>query len=288
MAKSSAEVEREVEATRGPIGRTVEALKEKMQPKELFDEATRIMGGTSNKVLATVVEQAKANPIPIALIGAGVAWLALSMAKRKPEYDPYSGAGYYETYEGYEEHAPLAEKLKAKARGAVDAARTRFASAREKAAEAVGHARAEAMERASEARDKAAGLAGAVQGRATGLGRKARQRYQEILESEPLILGAVGLAIGVAIGASFAASRAENRYVGPVRDKPVGRGREAARSSLKEARAVAERAYGQVNEELRRQTGPDAEGTTLSAKAKAVADAGVNAVREDMEGRVAH
>jgi len=288
MAKSSAEVEREVEATRGQIDRTVEALKEKMQPKELFDEATRIMGGTSNKVLATVVEQAKENPIPIALIGAGVAWLALSMAKRRPEYDPYSGAGYYETYEGYEEHAPLAEKLKAKARGAMDAAKTRLAGVKEKAADAVDHARAEAMERTSDVRGKAAGLAGTVQGRATGLGRQARQRYQETLESEPLILGAIGLAVGMAIGASFPASRAENRHVGPVRDKLLGRGREAARSSLNEARTVAERAYGQVKEELHRQTGPDGDGTSLSEKARAVADAGVNAVREDVDGRLAH
>src|SRR6185436_15042391 len=120
--KTSADVEREVEATRGQIDQTVQALKDKMQPRELFDEATRIMGGASNKVLTTVVEQAKENPIPIALIGAGVAWLALSQRRSRSYDDDYSAQGYYETYEGYQEDGGIGRKLKDRARTAVDTA----------------------------------------------------------------------------------------------------------------------------------------------------------------------
>lgn len=288
MAKSSADVEREVEATRGQIDRTVEALKEKMQPKELFDEATRMMGGTSNKVLTTVVEQAKENPIPIALIGAGIAWLALSQTKRKPSYDPYTGQGYYETYEGYDENGSLKGKIKSKARDAVQAAKSGLTTAKDKVSGAVEGARTHTAEGVGTAKTKASGLTAQAQARAEALRRQAQQRYQDTLDTEPLILGAIGLAVGMAIGASIPASRAENRYVGPVRDKLVGRGRDLAKTGLQEARTVAERAYGQVKDELHRQTGPEGEGSTLTDKAKALADAGVSTVRDEVDNRLAH
>ena len=41
MTKSPAELEREVEDARGRVDRTVEALKDKMQPKELFEDHGR-------------------------------------------------------------------------------------------------------------------------------------------------------------------------------------------------------------------------------------------------------
>lgn len=288
MAKSSADVEREVEATRGQIDRTVEALKEKMQPKELFDEATRMMGGTSNKVLTTVVEQAKENPIPIALIGAGIAWLALSQSKRRSSYDPYSGQGYYETYEGYDESGGLKGKIKSKARDAVQAAKSGISTAKEKVSGAVEGARTSTADGVGTAKTKASGLTAQAQARAEELRLRAQQRYQETLDTEPLILGAIGLAVGMAIGASIPATRAENRYIGPHRDKLVGRGRDLAKTSLAEAKTVAERAYGQVKGELHRQTGPEGEGTTLTEKAKALADAGVSTVREEVDTRLAH
>ncbi|MGA0607270.1 DUF3618 domain-containing protein [Phenylobacterium sp. VNQ135] len=288
MTKSSADVEREVEATRGQIDRTVEALKEKMQPKELFDEATRIMGGTSNKVLTTVVEQAKENPIPIALIGAGIAWLALSQGRKRDGYDPYSRQGYYETYEGYDEGGGLKGKIKSKARDAVQAAKSGISTAKDKVSGAVDTARTSTSDGVGAAKTRASGLMGTVQTRASDIGQRAQARYQDTLDTEPLIIGAIGLAVGVAIGASFPATRTENRYIGPHRDKLVGRGRDLAKTSLEEARSVAERAYGQVKEELHRQTGPEGEGSTLKDKAKALADAGVSTVRDEVDTRLQH
>lgn len=294
--KSSAEIEREVEATRGQIDQTVEALKDKMQPKELFDEATRMMGTTSNKVLTTVVEQAKENPIPIALIGAGIAWLALSHGRRN------SGSGYgygatspYSTYEGYDEGEGLGDKLKAQARGAVESAKVKLAGAKATAADrlhqakdGLDSARTSAMHGAEDVRDKVAAFAGTAQERADHLRRQAQAKYEQTLQTEPLILAALGVAVGAAIGASLPASRVENRYIGPTRDKLVGKGRSFAETSLEEAKDVASRAYGQVKEELHRQTGVEGEGATLTEKAQAIADAGVKTVREEVDSRLAH
>jgi hypothetical protein len=293
--KTSADVEREVEATRGQIDQTVEALKEKMQPKELFDEATRLMGSTSNKVLTTVVEQARSNPIPVALIGVGIAWLALGQSRKgRAGTDAYAGQ-YYETYEGYDEDGNFTRKLKNRVTGAVDQAKGALAGARSKAEGAVAgakdklsSAKTTAGDGAAQAQGRFAELRATAQTRASEASRAAQARFQETMDSEPLILAAIGLAVGAAIGASLPASRTENRLIGPHRDRLVGRGREMARTSLDEARTVAQRAYGQVKEELHRQTGPEGEGATLTDKAKALADAVVSTVREEVDNRLAH
>ena len=294
MTKTSAEVEREVEATRGQIDQTVEALKEKMQPRELFDEATRIMGSASNKTLTMVVEQARANPIPLALIGAGVAWLVFEQT-RKGRTDIYATDRPYETYEGYQEDGGIGGKIKARVGGAVEAAKGALTGAKDRAAGAVASAkdslagaRTSAADGAGAAKGRIGALTDTARTRATEVGRRAQQRYQETLDAEPLIIGALGLAVGVAIGAALPSTQVERRYIGPTRDKFLDRGKEAAKASLSEVRTVAERAYGEVKGELHRQTGPEGEGSTLTEKAQALADAGRTAVKEELDTRLPH
>jgi hypothetical protein len=276
MTKSSAEIEREVEDARSRVDRTVEALKDKMQPKELFDEATKIMGGTSNKVLTTAVEQLRENPIPIALIGLGVAWLAISQTRRGTGGSAYP-EGYYPTYEGYDEDEGLRAKVRAKA----DAAKAKLAETAEQAKARLASAQTHAGEGVAAARGKAAEYAHLAQEKAGEYGRYARQRFDDTLDHEPLVIGAIGLAVGAAIGAALPASPVERRYFGPARAKAA----DAAKASLGQVKDVAARAYDQVKDELHRQTGPAGEGATLAEKAQAIAEAGARTVREDLEKR---
>lgn len=276
MTKTSAELEREVEDARGRIDRTVEALKDKMQPQEMFDEATKMMSGASNKVLTTAVDQLRENPIPIALIGLGVAWLAISQTRRGPAAG-YDTAGYYPTYEGYDEGEGLRAKVKAKA----DAAKARLAETAEKAKSRLADAQHQAADGVTTARGKAEEYAHLAKDKAGEYGRAARQRFDRTLENEPLVIGAIGLAVGAAIGASIPSTPVERRYIGPARSKVADR----AKASLDEVKDVAQRAYGQVKEELHRQTGPEGEGASLREKASAVAEAGARTVKEELEGR---
>lgn len=272
--KTSAEIEREVEDARGRVDRTVEALKDKMQPRELFDEATRMMGGTSNKVLTTAVEQLRENPIPIALIGLGIAWLAISQTRRQTaaEYPE----GYYPTHEGYDD-----EGLRAKVRARAESAKARLADTAEKAKARLASAQTSAEEGVSAARGKATEYAHLAQEKAGEYGRYARQRFDDTLDHEPLVIGAIGLAVGAAIGAALPASPVERRYFGPARSKAA----DAAKQSLDQVKDVAQRAYGQVKDELHRQTGPAGDGSTLAEKASAIAEAGARTVRDDLEDR---
>ena len=276
MTKSSAELEREVEETRGQIDRTVDALKDKMQPRELFDEATKMMSGTSNKVLTTAVQQLRENPIPIALIGLGVAWLAISQTRKDPTLGGTYPNGYYPTYEGYDEEETLRGKVKAKA----DAAKAKLSSAAQSAKTKLSSATHTAGDGVSEARGRAAQMAAEGKAKAGEYRAMARNRFDNTLESEPLVIGAIGLAVGAAIGASLPSTPAERRYIGPARSKAA----EAAKAQMDSLKDVAGRAYGQVKEELHRQTGPDGDGATLREKAGAIAEAGARTVRDELSG----
>ena len=276
MTKTPAELEREVEDARGRIDRTVEALRDKMQPKELFDEATKMMGQTSNKVLTTAVEQLRENPIPIALIGLGVAWLAISQTRRASAGSGYP-EGYYPTYEGYDEDEGLRAKVKAKA----EAAKAKLAETAEQAKQRLTSAQAQAGDGLATARGKASEYAHAAQEKAGEYGRYAKQRFDQTLDQEPLVIGAIGLAVGAAIGAALPASPVERRYFGPARSKAA----DAAKASIDQVKDVAQRAYGQVKDELHRQTGPAGEGSSLAEKASAIAEAGAKTVRDDLENR---
>lgn len=276
MTKSSAELEREVEDARGRIDQTVEALKDKMQPRELFDEATRMMGGASNKVLTTAVQQLRENPIPIALIGLGVAWLAISQTRRDPTLGGTYPNGYYPTYEGYDEDEGVKAKVKARA----EAAKAKISHAAQAAKDKLAAAGHGAGDGVTEARGRMSQLAGEARTKAGEYGHMARQRFDQTLDHEPLVIGAIGLAVGAAIGASLPATPVERRYIGPTRDKAA----EAAKAQLGDLKEVASRAYGQVKDELHRQTGPEGEGATLAQKAGAVAEAGSRSVREELSG----
>lgn len=276
MTKTPAELEREVEDARGRIDRTVEALKDKMQPKELFDEATKIMGGTSNKVLTTAVEQLRENPIPIALIGLGVAWLAIGQTRRATGSAGYP-AGYYPVHEGYDEDESLRARVKAKA----EQAKARLAETAEQAKQRLASAQHQAGDSLSAARDKASEYAHVAQDKAGEYGRMAKRRFDDTLDHEPLVIGAIGLAVGAAIGAALPASPVERRYFGPARTKAA----DAAKASIDQVKDVAQRAYEQVKDELHRQTGPEGEGATLAEKAQAIAEAGARTVKEELDGR---
>ena len=84
------EIERDLEETRARTERTIEALQNKLQPRAVLDEATRFFQGTDSGAYAEdvtrkAIAQARENPLPLLLIGAGTALLA-SKRPGRPVY----------------------------------------------------------------------------------------------------------------------------------------------------------------------------------------------------------
>lgn len=109
--RSSAELEREVEGTRARLTDTIEELRERVSPGQLFEQAidyARGAGGT--EMLRNLGRSVRDNPMPLLLIGAGIGWLMLSDNRsgnnRYSDYDdsrralpppmPYTGSSGYQ------------------------------------------------------------------------------------------------------------------------------------------------------------------------------------------------
>jgi hypothetical protein len=81
MATETERLERETEETRAQLEQTLGELRARMSPGQLFDQATDYLRNSGGRTyLHNLREEVVHNPVPITLIGAGIAWLALSGA----------------------------------------------------------------------------------------------------------------------------------------------------------------------------------------------------------------
>ena len=81
MATETERLERETEQTRAALEQTLGELRARMSPGQLFDQATDYFRNSSGRAyLHNLRDEVVHNPVPITLIGAGIAWLALSGA----------------------------------------------------------------------------------------------------------------------------------------------------------------------------------------------------------------
>ena len=259
MMKSAEEVEREVEASRGELDRTVEALKDKMTPGQIFDEATRAMGGAGQQVMSKFVEQARENPMPLAVMGLGLAWLMAST--NKPRYaspshfeprsfEADSGAGVGSRVSGALHDAG------ARASGALSSVRDKASDAVAAAKEKLAGATSHAGEAGRSAGQNLSSMASSAAARAGEYRHQAQRGLIGALDREPLLIGGLAVAVGAAIGAALPSTEAEDRMVGSARDRLVYKGKDALQEGLQKAGGVAQAAYETVKSELQ----PDGEG----------------------------
>src|SRR5262245_43421698 len=93
--QSAVELEHEAESLRSQVADTAESLKAKFTPGQIIDELTSVFRGTGGtEMLSNLKLQVQENPLPIVLVGTGLAWLMLG----KP---PGAGQQTSETNESY-------------------------------------------------------------------------------------------------------------------------------------------------------------------------------------------
>ena len=267
MIKTAEEVEREVEASRSSLDRTVEALKDKMTPGQLLDEATRAMGTGGQQVISKFMEQAKENPMPLAVMGLGLAWLMSSSGRRSRSSsfdEPRSFADRAQTGLGGASH-DLGEK-----------AADMVSGMRDKLAGAAGAA----SDGGRSAADSVASATRAAIGRAGDYRDQAQRTFSRVLESEPLLIGAVGLIVGAAIGAALPHTELEDHAVGPLRDKLFDKGKDLAQEGLQQVGGAAQAAYDSVKDEI---ANPTSAGDSLSDRMETAARSRVTAAREQFQ-----
>ncbi|MCW2284583.1 ElaB/YqjD/DUF883 family membrane-anchored ribosome-binding protein [Rhodoblastus acidophilus] len=257
----SEQLEREAELTRSQLADTIGELRTAMTPGQVVDQLLeRVGGGDAATLLTNLKKQAVDNPAPLALIGAGVAWLMFGggNTRRNGGVADMSGE-WMEGAEGSVEAmrdstaetarawsgaaSDAAESVRQRASDAAERARRRAAetghAVKETAGAAVNSVRSAAS---SGAHSLSHGARTAAHGVATSVSAT-RQRamhtgaaFASFCREQPLVLAGLGLAIGAAVGALAPQSEAEERALADTAAKL----RESAEQGLEAAKEAAQ------------------------------------------------
>ncbi len=273
-------MQREIRERQARIGNTIQALKHKtarLAPRHLMEQTMNRMhtttGGYGERAedryyepirnqtrqrSHSVGDTMRSNPIPLAMIGIGLGWLAL-------------------TASGYDRRIARSgamHNIRDRAGSAAQHARDTFYSAESSVRDAASHVYERASDAMEEAGERVRGMAGSARDRGRDMRHdagtsgndygndghmrvsdrmhSATGRFWEIVDDHPLVAGMMGVALGAALGASIPSTRYEDRWVGDYSDEASQRAKDVAREAMdrgtRAARAAVEAAKEEVGE----------------------------------------
>ncbi len=239
-ARTPEQIQRELGNTRARIDEGIDELDHRLGTGQALKEAAYHVRDSAADISSSVGRVIRENPVPAFLIGAGAAWIAMSALSN--------------TKRGQEVRARVGERahdVAVRAGEEAEGLRHRADAFKQRAGETVEQARQRAINAGHRVRESA----GQVAGKAT-----------DAFESQPLLIGALGIAVGAAIGASIPATRRENELVGPLRDRlkndavdfsreQIQRAGDAAHEAIEGAREEADKAVKDVKAESGSKTG---------------------------------
>jgi hypothetical protein len=284
--ESAAELEREAEAARARVANTAETLRSKMTPGQLIDEMTGMFaGGEGSAALNNLKAQVRDNPLPLTLVGAGLAWLMFGQGASSSQHvrARYGMGGSLEgDYASSDTDIGSDGSITDKVAGAAS-------SAMELASEAAGSVGQTFAGAAESIAGSARGVAGGARSFADsshGMGAQARHAAEDMFEREPLVLAALGLTLGTAIGAMLPHTRIEDETLGKYGGKLRHAGEDLYEKGMEEAKDVAAEAYGAAKEEADRQglTGDDK--TTVADRVSAVFKSAAERTEESIQDKM--
>lgn len=257
--QSSTQVEHEAEDARAGLANTLDQLRDNLKPQHVMEEVVGNAKIGAVTLADSVYGLAKENPIPAVLIGAGIAMI-LGFGARSATRG--GGSPNY----GPSDRLPPPRQLRQPT--LFQSAKAGLTSVADSLGSAAGSVKATAVGGASAARDYVADTSSHLSGNIGDLRRHAsdaignysatardtmknatrnlpRSRQQVtsqlsgILEEQPLILGALGIAVGAALGAALPTTETEDQWMGSASSSLRHAAHEVAESELSGLKDVA-------------------------------------------------
>ncbi|MCW2243431.1 hypothetical protein [Azospirillum canadense] len=225
----------------------------------------RYQGGQSRGWTSSVSSTVRDNPIPLALIGLGIGWLALS------------GSGYDRRIA----RSGAVHSVRDRAGSAAEYARDTFYSATGSVRDAASTAYDRASDLAGDAYDRASDAVSSARDHIPGMGNRtysvgqsqhqsssshgdggrhglmstermhsATSRLWDMVDEHPLVAGVMGVALGAALGASIPSTRYENEWIGDYADEATHRAKELAQEAMDRGTRAARAAVEAAKEEV--------------------------------------
>ena len=257
--RSSEQIRRDLEGARSELHHTVDALEHRLSPGQVVDELWGRVRGTSTdessvRVLGDMVRR---HPAPAALIGLGLAWMAMDKTGTRRVDRAEATAG---SAGGDESGMQKVKKAAGVALGAVQdkahrAAEKATDTVKSKTSDAAGSVREGVKERVSGARARASGWREQAGERLRG-GGDGGWSVRSSIDQQPLAAGAFTFGLGLAAGLVTPSTRREDRLMGSTADAVKDEALRATKDVAKSAKDVAEDVAEAVKDEALAQDVP--------------------------------
>jgi ElaB/YqjD/DUF883 family membrane-anchored ribosome-binding protein len=207
-SKRPEEILAEIDHTRHEMDRTLSAIEHRLTPGQLVDQGLDYLRHSgANEFVQNLSGTAKQNPMPVALVSIGLAWLMALGRQPAQSHSSMSSSG-----------------LRDKASGAMQGTSETLSSARERVAGSMDSMRHRASEITEGTRQQ---------------WQRARGGIDHLVNEQPLALGAIGLAIGAVLGAAAPRTRAEEQLMGEAARNLTEKAKEAGSQQLDKATQAA-------------------------------------------------
>jgi hypothetical protein len=244
---SSEQLERQAEQNRADVELTIDELRARLTPGQIVDEILSYARDGGRQFTANLGRQVTNNPLPVALIGAGLAWFMFGQdAGGSASRASYRSQSTGPDVRGMTQTGDAARE----AAGGVRQAAGDAADSVRHAAESAGHAVSETARSLGEgasstyqaASSTVSEMAVRLGSKASEMEDKALRATQDIVgqvKAQPLMLVGIGLVLGAAIGAAFPATDLENRVMGDTADEVKREAKQVASRQMDKAKEAA-------------------------------------------------
>ncbi|HEX2887890.1 hypothetical protein [Vineibacter terrae] len=275
---SSAEYQREAQMARQGLSSTLDDLRDSATPGNLTREALSLARDSGLSIFKALADTTRSHPIPSLMIGAALVMMMTENRATTPANEANGPGLLGKAGEAMKDVAQSGiDGVRAAARGigaATTAAATAVKDTASDTAESVKEAAGQIKTAAGGAKDQADGKMTEMMNEAPALASQAKSAIAKLIDEQPLVAAALGIAIGAAIGAAIPATPAEKEYLGKASAKARKAGQEVL-SKVTEAASREAKAQG---------LGPDAISSVVEA-AHTVVDRAAEILSEPGGGR---
>ncbi len=245
----------DIEAIRSEMDTTLLAIEARLTPGQMVDQGLDYLRNSGGReFLGNLGTSVKTNPVPATLVGIGLVWLMATQQRAsrpgqagRVDYDRAGIRTAPGDYVGGDDSTASALRetagdMKAKVGEMADRASDAAASARDKVTDAIDSARDTAAATAQRARDLASNTAQRARETYVRTADAARTQvdrvssgYRQLMQEQPLALGAIGLGVGALLAALAPRTRKEDELMGDAADAVKQRAAEAGHEQLSRA-----------------------------------------------------
>ena len=262
-SESPEQIERDIQETRSQIDHKLDELQDRFSPTHLVDAAVDYVKDEGGELASSLGRTVRDNPIPIVLLGAGIAWLAIAgarSAKKSPKGGEKNtrpgtaGAGLPHSGQGGTAFSDwrTGPTANGDGQGLLHKAIEVVGEARNSVSEIGGQVMDNLTSGVSDRAHELTERAKQVTERAKEQGERAMDVAQTFVKENPFVVGAIGLVVGAAIAATLPITRRENEAFGDRSDDLKELAKEKATEQLDKVMNVATSLAADVKTEAER------------------------------------